>query len=320
MKTKKHTILKKSVLIIVTFLILLSLLGQTDLGNFSSQDNSEFNYVTIQKNTIRYLQKGQGKDILLIHGSPGSIEDWNKIIDSLSVDYRVTAFDRLGHGYSSDYEYSHHIEDNAILTNQIIKQFNLKSPLIVGHSYGGSTAAFMAVNDNNSDQKYIILDSPLYEIKMQPIYMTTTLPVLGKGFSLLFSYTISDMFIENGLNDILVSIDTNQRNTIIKQRQHIWSQPKVIFNKSMETKNYNSDLKQISNRYPNLKSHFTIVTTKDTLKTFRKDCEKFHKEIPNSSLIYLENTGHYIQIERPWAVLNIIRQKMEGQPSSYKKQ
>ncbi len=317
MKTRKRTLLKRFVLIITFFLILLSLLGQTNLGNFSSDNNSEFNYINIEKNRIRYLQKGKGEDILLIHGSPGSIEDWHKIMDSLSKDYRVTTFDRLGHGYSSDHKYSSHIKDNAILVNQIIKQLDLISPLIVGHSYGGSTAAFMAINDNNSNRKYILLDSPLYEIKMQPIYAITTLPALGKGFSLLFSYTISDIFIENGLNDILVSINQTERNAVIEQRQKIWSQPKVIYNKSMETKNYNTDLKEISNKYSGLKSDFTLITSIDTLKTFRRDCEKFHNEVLNSSLILLENTGHYIQIERPWAILDIIRKKMKNQPKTY---
>src|SRR5690554_5665765 len=96
-KHKSKKVLKFSSLSIGILFLVSILLGQTNLGNLSQNENNKDTFITIGDEKIRYLQKGEGKDILFIHGTPGSIEDWKELIDSLSQNFRVTAFDRLGH-------------------------------------------------------------------------------------------------------------------------------------------------------------------------------------------------------------------------------
>ena len=122
-------------------------------------------------------KKAVESDILLIHGTLlGRLKTGMKFIDTLAQNYRVTAFDRLGHGYSSSNEYTYHLKENAILVENLVKQLNLKSPLIVGHSYGGSIAAFMAVNSKLIDIEYVIIDSPLYAYQPSKLYQLVASP------------------------------------------------------------------------------------------------------------------------------------------------
>ncbi|MGS0528014.1 alpha/beta fold hydrolase [Zobellia nedashkovskayae] len=292
-------------------LFVIVLLGYTNLGNLPINENQKNHFVTIGNEKIRFSQKGNGKDILLIHGTPGSIEDWNEIIDTLSQNYRVTAFDRLGHGFSSSNQYTYHLKDNALLVKNLIKQLNLKSPLIVGHSYGGSIAAFMAVNSELKDIEYIIIDSPLYKYQPSKIYKLVATPIFGKGIALFSSYTIAEKQIKNGVSSLFKSVDNEKINELVKERQIIWSQPKVIYSKSKESVNYLDDLNSISNKYKNIISKITVITGKDSISTFREDCEKFNREVPNSELVILENTGHYIQLEKPLNVIEIIKGKIK---------
>ena len=231
------------------FLLLLTLIGYTNLGNLPTNETKKNPYLTIGKEKIRFSQKGAGKDILLIHGTPGSIEDWNKIIDSLSKDFRVTAFDRLGHGFSSSNQYEYHIGDNATMVENLIKQLGLKSPLIVGHSYGGSIAAFMAVNSELKNIEYIIIDSPLYKYRPSKIYKLVATPILGKGIALFSSYTIANNKIKKDVSSIFKSLEKEKINELVKERQLIWSQPKVIYSKSKESINYLNDLNLICKKY-----------------------------------------------------------------------
>ena len=97
------------------FLIGIVFLSYTNIGNLTVKDNPKYQFLTIGNEKIRVSQKGSGSDILLIHGTPGSIEDWNEIIDTLAQNYRVTAFDRLGHGYSSSNQYTYHLKENAMI-------------------------------------------------------------------------------------------------------------------------------------------------------------------------------------------------------------
>jgi len=292
-------------------LFIIVLLGYTNLGNLPIKENQKNHFLTIGSEKIRISQKGEGKDILLIHGTPGSIEDWNGIIDSLSKDYRVTAFDRLGHGFSSSNQYNYHIKDNAILVENLIKQLGLKSPLIVGHSYGGSIVAFMAVNSELKNIEYIIIDSPLYKYRPSNIYKLVATPILGKGIALFSSYTIANNQIKDGVSSLFKSLEKEKINELVKERQIIWSQPKVIYSKSKESINYLNDLNSISEKYKNINSKITLITGKDSINTFKNDCEKFNQEVSNSELIILENTGHYIQLEKPSTVIKIIKERMK---------
>ncbi len=309
-KVKK--IAKAIVLVIGILSFAITFLGYTNFGNLSTNENPENTFVTIENEKIRIQQKGSGKDILLIHGSPGLIEDWNSIVDSLATQYRVTSFDRPGHGLSSSNQYTYHIKDNAILVEQLIKQLELKKPLIVGHSYGGSTAAYMATHSNIEDLQYIIIDSPLYRSRLRKVYRLISTPVIGKGIALLSSLTIAKSQIKKGLDSIFKSVAKEKIPELIKERQKIWSQPKVIYTKSKESINYQEDLNVMIHKYKNITSQITIITGKDSLSTLRTDCEKFHKEVKNSELILLENTGHYFQFDKPNDLIKTIRRKMES--------
>lgn len=85
-------------LILIVTIVLIAL-SQTNIGNYPA-NKGDHNYINIQGNKIRYSQSGEGRDLLLIHGTPGFLEDWNAIAAELAKDYRVTCYDRMGHGYS----------------------------------------------------------------------------------------------------------------------------------------------------------------------------------------------------------------------------
>ena len=59
-------------------------------------------HVTVNGLPLRVYQLGKGQDVLMIHGSPGSVEDWSPMFGALSTRLRLTAYDRPGHGFSGD--------------------------------------------------------------------------------------------------------------------------------------------------------------------------------------------------------------------------
>jgi pimeloyl-ACP methyl ester carboxylesterase len=143
-------------------ILLLFIIGKTPIENQTKPKSLKGNFLSINGERIRYFQNGNGKDILMIHGTPGSLEDCDSLVDSLAKDYRVTVFDRLGHGYSSSKHYNYHLRENVDLVNIIIDSLHLKNPLLVGHSYGGSTLVHYAVHHANEKKlQMIIIDPPL---------------------------------------------------------------------------------------------------------------------------------------------------------------
>lgn len=310
MKRKNfYNFIKYSLTIICVLLFISTILAQTSLGNLNKNQETNHQFITIGKEEIRFSQKGAGEDILLIHGTPGSIEDWNEIFDSLAKNFRVTAFDRLGHGYSSKRDYTYDLEGNANLAEELILELNLKSPLIVGHSYGGSVATYLAVNSASKDREYVIIDSPFYEINPSGINKLVSTPILGKGIAFLSSFTIAKSQIRKGAIPMFKSTEGEKLDNYIKERQEIWSQPKVIYSNSKEIVNLQDDLKSMSENYKNTDSKMTLITVEDTIDTFRKGTEKLNGELKNSELIIISNTGHYIPLEQPAEIIRIIREQ-----------
>ncbi len=225
--------------LIVLITIALFIVGKTNTSNFKEGNlkhtaSWQGQFIDIGKERIRYIQKGEGQDVLLIHGTPGSIEDWQPIIDSLSTTYRVTAFDRPGHGFSTANTYDYTIKDNVNMVNGLINALGLDSVVVVGHSYGGSIATRMATTKNDNIKSYIIVASPLYQFEPEILYKISTLPIIGKGITVLISKTAAPQKIEEGLLNAFGGNKEILTDTFLNTRKQLWSQSKVLYSTSKE--------------------------------------------------------------------------------------
>ena len=91
---------------------------------------------------IYYKDWGTGQPIVFHHGWPLSSDDWDaQMLFFLANGFRVIAFDRRGHGRSSQTyngnEMDTYAADVAALTNHL----NLKNAVHIGHSTGGGEVA-----------------------------------------------------------------------------------------------------------------------------------------------------------------------------------
>src|SRR5688500_1422519 len=108
---------------------------------------------------IRYLQAGAGPDVLLIHGSPGWAEDWEPVFERLTRRFRVTAFDRHGHGFSGGADLPHTPAENARVTLGVIRALGLRDVTLVGHSYGGVTGLHLATGNPEEVRSYVLVSA-----------------------------------------------------------------------------------------------------------------------------------------------------------------
>ena len=119
-------------------------------------------HVTVDGTRLRYVQEGSGSDVLLIHGSPGSVEDWQPVFDRLVPRFRVTAFDRPGHGYSEGDRLPHTPSENARVTLALIRALGLREVVVVGHSYGGATALRLGTSNPPEVRALVVVGSRAY--------------------------------------------------------------------------------------------------------------------------------------------------------------
>lgn len=89
---------------------------------------------------ISVLQKGEGRDLVLMHGYLASKESFYPQIEYFSKFYRVTAFDFPGFGASDPIPEAWSVGDYADWTQTFLRERGITNPLALAHSFGGRVA------------------------------------------------------------------------------------------------------------------------------------------------------------------------------------
>jgi pimeloyl-ACP methyl ester carboxylesterase len=253
---------------------------------------------------VRVYQRGQGPDVLLIHGSPGSLEDFAPIFNALGARYRLSAYDRPGHGYSGDSgKYSP--ADNAELAETLLEQLGLHDAIVVGHSYGGSTALALALRKPARARAFVVLDSATYAPlrALPPLYQVLGIPYLGLGCASVLGSFIAPTRIRSELQNIW----HDAPDEFITLRTRIWSTPKVSHALARESLEARAALGAQSPRYPEVQQPVSILAQADDAKR-KSNAERLHRDIAGSTLELLSGTGHYLQFEKTAEVVRAIEQ------------
>ena len=118
--------------------------------------------IKIKQNDISYIQYGEGKDIVLLHGWGQNIEMMKPLGDRLN-NYRITIIDFPGFGQSPEPKEEWDILDYSNMLKELFKKLKIKNPILIGHSFGGRVAIKYAAT--NDVYKLILLASPCVRIK-----------------------------------------------------------------------------------------------------------------------------------------------------------
>ena len=112
---------------------------------------------------IKYIDRGSGPTMVLIHGFGASFYSWREIINKFSENYRVIAIDLKGFGLSDKPEDSNYsVKEQSNIVKSIIKINDLKDIILVGHSFGGAVSLVTCldlIETDNPIKKLILLDS-----------------------------------------------------------------------------------------------------------------------------------------------------------------
>lgn len=100
---------------------------------------------------------GPGPSVLLLHGVGGNLAHWGRVAPLLAHRYRLVAVDLPSHGASTApaaYSLAHDI--GAV--DEVRRALELDRPAVVGHSYGGMLAVFLAATRPDSCRAVVNVD------------------------------------------------------------------------------------------------------------------------------------------------------------------
>lgn len=114
--------------------------------------------IKVKNVLVNYIQYGEGKDILLLHGWGQNIEMMKMLGDNFSDRFRITILDFPGFGFSEELSDSWNIKDYADMLEEFINELDIKKPIIMGHSFGGRVA--IRYSADHVVEKIVLFGSP----------------------------------------------------------------------------------------------------------------------------------------------------------------
>lgn len=106
-----------------------------------------------------YLAVGQGQPVVLIHGVGLNKEMWGGQFVGLANDYRVIAYDMLGHGQSRVPAADTPLEGYADQLAELLDHLQIAQATVIGFSMGGLVARAFALNHPQRLTALVVLNS-----------------------------------------------------------------------------------------------------------------------------------------------------------------
>jgi 2-hydroxy-6-oxonona-2,4-dienedioate hydrolase len=105
----------------------------------------ELTFPVVNGVRTRVLTAGSGPALLLLHGTGGHLETYQKNVTELSRHFQVIVPDMIGHGYTDRPDVDYTLDDYADHLFALLDHFGAPTAYLSGESIGGCIAAWMAL-------------------------------------------------------------------------------------------------------------------------------------------------------------------------------
>lgn len=121
------------------------------------------NFLNLDGKNLHYVDEGEGRPILMLHGNPTWSFYYRNLIHTFSPKFRTIVPDHMGCGMSDkpqDYDYS--LETHIQNTYKLIKFLDLKKIILIVHDWGGAIGFGLVTRYPELFDRIVILNTAAY--------------------------------------------------------------------------------------------------------------------------------------------------------------
>jgi pimeloyl-ACP methyl ester carboxylesterase len=249
-------------------------------------------FVTVDGKRLHYEVKGQGPDLVLIHGASGSLRDMTfSLRDRLTDRYRVIAVDRPGLGHSDP------LDDLSLLAQaRFIKagvaQLGVTEPIVLGQSYGGAVALAWALD--GGPRALVLVSSPSmpWPGKLDIWYRATSNAV-GRALVVpLASAFVPDSYVRSAIDGVFAP------DPVPEGYDNFLGTPLTLRRETLaanvtQVNTLRAELVTMEPRYPSLTLPIELVHgSADTIVPLQIHSGPVSQLLPNATLTVIPGAGH----------------------------
>ncbi|MBN1143470.1 MAG: alpha/beta fold hydrolase [Bacteroidales bacterium] len=256
---------------------------------------------------------GSGEPLIILHGLYGSSDNWHSMGRELSAEYSVYLVDQRNHGnspHSSNHNYDLLSDD----LQEFMKEHNLDSAYIIGHSMGGRAVLHFGLKYPERVRKLIVVDiSPMgNEFRQNAPEIVVHNRIIGAlqqiDINLITSRDEADKLLQQSI--ALSSI----RQFLLKNLKRT---PEGKFRWAFNLKTLSEKLPDIftgiireNETNPESIPQFPLLFIKGALSGYIRpeDEASIRKYFPWSEITIIPGAGHWVHAEQPAAFLKAVRE------------
>ncbi|MEL6934092.1 MAG: alpha/beta fold hydrolase [Pseudomonadota bacterium] len=261
--------------------------------------NTERVQITQEVSTRVLDTGGDGPPLVLIHGLAASIEIWRHVIDPLSENFRVVAFDLPGFGYSDKPDADYKAVTFFIpILKAFLDAVELPRAHFVGSSMGASLIIRFAARHPQMVDRAVMANPGGFGRYIHPFLRVPTLPLIGGVMS-------RPQRVLNAFG-VRLAVASKEKRTkaLIDEADMLSKLPGahrafVRTLRGLATPFYLKDLDEFEEEARQFRSPALVVWGKEDRIFPVKQAQKVAKYMPGADAIRMERVGHYPQIDAP---------------------
>lgn len=274
-----------------------------------SLERGEINFVSAAGLKLRYLKRGTGQPIVLMHTLRTQLEYFENLIPELAKHYTVYALDLPGHGQSQIIERPHTKGFFIKHMSAFINALELEHVTLLGESVGASIALGIAAKNckNTFKIQQIFALNPADYQNSNGIDRSSP---LGKVLFSAINWPLLGWFIANAETKFVLKKVLEGG---FEDKANLPSKLVNVFSRTGSRAGYSKAFRSIflhwhtwtadQKNYPNIKAPVTFIYSSHDWATQAERIVN-HQKIANSQLITLQNTGHFSALDNPDGVLS----------------
>ncbi|MCM3568689.1 alpha/beta fold hydrolase [Neobacillus mesonae] len=255
-----------------------------------------------------YPRPSSSKTFVLLHGFLSSTFTFRHLISLLKKEYQVLSIDLPPFGKSAkcnQYVYSYkNIAETVI---KLTDSFDLKKMIFIGHSMGGQIVLnILHLRQELADRAILLCSSAYLKRSKIPLILTSYLPYFDRFVKYWFART----GVRRNLQDALYN-QSIINEEMINGYLEPFLKDEIFKALTRMIRDREGDLpRKILNQ---IKTPCLLIWGDHDKSIPLKFGEKLKKDLTNSELIVLKETGHAIPEERPIEIFEYIKGFLEGE-------
>lgn len=249
--------------------------------------------VELDRRFVSYVDQGEGRPVVLIHGIPAWGYLWRQQIPRLAENARVLAPDLLGFGFSDRRDvFDRSIARQAEMIDQWMEKLGIERAAVIAHDIGGGVALRLATLFPQRVERLCLLNTVCYDSWPIELMLQTGHPGVRRRPSARVANTVLRQALKQGFAR---SPDSELLEGVLAPYRTEVGKLSLIRNASALNTNLTTEITPL---LPEIKVPVHILWGEDDKFQLVKYGERLARDISHAKFIRIADARHFVMIDQ----------------------